>query len=308
MEAPKFTLKYAEVMASYACNLSCVGCTNYSDYNYKGHPSWAEVEGDLVKWIGRIFFDNFALIGGEPLLNPMIDQWLFGLRKLMPDTTITLVTNGTRIKHVPELLEWLAACAPAKLTVAPHIEHDAIGTWIEEAVQKYSPQSEWLSSEYIDVDGTKQSMRTARLKQAPVVIEIFVPRIFVKSYRGSGANILPWTHNNAAKAIEMCPCRFCPLMYRGRLYKCSQIAILRDHLTRLGLLESKEWQPYLQYRGIGPDDDESAIRRFVQLFGAPEMICTMCPGEGVPDSLIDHRNNVLTKKQWLEANPELAVI
>jgi hypothetical protein len=295
---PRPTLPYAEVMASYACNLSCLGCTNYSNYNYKGYPAWEPVREHLRAWLEVLRFGRFGIIGGEPLLNPHLETWLRGVRDLMPGTPLLLVTNGTRLRFVPKLLEWLAECAPSALCVAPHVEYDQATRHVEGLVAAAGCRFEKVPVAYEDVDGTARTQWHYLSAEPDVRIELIQPRFFIKSFQGFGAAMRPWDHHDPAGAIAMCPCRYCPLLYEGRLYKCSQIGLLRDHLARLGLIDAPDWQPYVRYRGIAPDDGPGRIARFVDRFGEPEGICAMCPSERVPDAWIDHTITVMPKEEW----------
>jgi hypothetical protein len=291
-------LQYAEVMASYACNLSCVGCTNYADYNYTGHPEWLSVEQSLSPWLGIVEFESFGVIGGEPLLNPELPRWLRGLRALMPRTKLYLSTNGTRLKHFPGLIELLVDCAPSKMTVAAHLGYEKTHRELMECIAASQRTFQLREHTYTERDGTQAPQLNLLLEGADLTIELYQPRTFVKSFQGFGTEMRPWDHNDPLGAIAICPCRYCPILYEGRFYKCSQIALLKEHLTRLGLIEEKAWQPYLSYKGIAPTDDPRDIERFVRLLGAPESICKMCPSKPVTDAWIDHTTTVLTKREW----------
>ena len=297
------TLKYAEIMASYACTLSCVGCTNYSNFNYSGYPRWEPTRDEIARWTEVVHFESFGIIGGEPLLNPDIRTWIHGVRDLMPETTeVSLVTNGTRLEQAPDLISWMVDCAPSKLTVVPHLDEDVIAPQVRAMVEATGLPFAASEVEYDDVDGTRQIQTNYRLSSPDVLVEVFRPRFFLKSYQGFATDMRPWDHNDPKGAIEICPCRFCPLLFEGRLYKCSQIALLRNHLGKLGLLDVAEWQPYLEYQGVGPDDAPEVLDRFVRRFGVAESICRMCPAEKVEGAWIDHTVEVTTRADWLKAH------
>tara|TARA_R110000765_G_scaffold406854_1_gene503934 strand:- start:50 stop:295 length:246 start_codon:yes stop_codon:yes gene_type:complete len=60
------------------------------------------------------------------------------------------------------------------------------------------------------------------------------------------------------------------------------------------------WKPYSEYEGISLQSSDSDITHFIRNFGKPHKICTMCPTKKDVDSIIDHRSNVISKKQWLK--------
>lgn len=297
------TLDYAEIMASYACTLSCLGCTNYSNYNYSGYPEWEATRAQIEAWTKVMRFKAFGIIGGEPTLNPEIKDWIYGIRELLPaDTELSLVTNGTRWDQVPALVSWIVDCAPSKLTVVPHLDAEAIAPKVRATVAATGLPFVESAVGYEDVDGSAQTQTHYRLQAPDVLVEVMRPRFFIKSFQGFGTDTRPWEHNDPKGAIELCPCRFCPLLFEGRLYKCSQIALLRTHLGKLGLLEVDEWQPYLNYRGVAPTDPPEELDRFVRRFGVAESICRMCPAEKVEGAWIDHTVEVKTRAEWLKAH------
>ena len=42
------------------------------------------------------------------------------------------------------------------------------------------------------------------------------------------------------------------------------------------------------------------INQFLENFGKPNQICQMCPTKNDNQSIIDHKTNVLSKKQWIQ--------
>ena len=90
----KPVLPFVETMIAYACNLSCVGCTNYSDYNMKGTVKWHQGKQWIEQWLERIDIEDIGFMGGEPLINPQVLTWLNGVRELLPNTRIRFPTNG----------------------------------------------------------------------------------------------------------------------------------------------------------------------------------------------------------------------
>ena len=91
----KKVLPFLETMITYSCNLSCTGCTNYSDYTMKGYVSWEQGKTWLSNWLDRVDIPDFGIIGGEPLLCPDVNKWIVGCRELMPDTQIRFTTNAS---------------------------------------------------------------------------------------------------------------------------------------------------------------------------------------------------------------------
>ena len=86
------------------CNLNCKGCTHFC--NLVTEPVYADYE-QFCKDLSRLaeLFDNivnFYPMGGEPLLNPDADQYLYAIRDAFPYTNIIFVTNGILLPSAPE--------------------------------------------------------------------------------------------------------------------------------------------------------------------------------------------------------------
>jgi molybdenum cofactor biosynthesis enzyme MoaA len=91
---PKSVLPFLETMVTYWCNLSCNGCTNYSDYNMKGSVKWNDGKRWLEGWLEIFDIPDFGIIGGEPMLNLEIKDWIYGCRELMRNSQIRITTNA----------------------------------------------------------------------------------------------------------------------------------------------------------------------------------------------------------------------
>lgn len=90
------------------CNLNCAGCAHFS--NLVNEPVFADFE-QFSKDVARLnelfsYISEFYLLGGEPLLNPDVGNYLLELRKNMPFTEIVVVSNGLLVLSIKQdLLE-----------------------------------------------------------------------------------------------------------------------------------------------------------------------------------------------------------
>lgn len=78
------------------CNLNCDLCNHFCNLEtMKSFPNIENVEKDLKRlkelyWgIGTLY-----LVGGEPFLNPDFDKYCDMVRRIFPDSDITVITNG----------------------------------------------------------------------------------------------------------------------------------------------------------------------------------------------------------------------
>jgi molybdenum cofactor biosynthesis enzyme MoaA len=78
----KISFDRIEFYITNVCNLDCQDCNRFNDYNFTGWQSWADYAEDYRTWSERIDIKHLVLLGGEPLLNPTILDWISGLSKL----------------------------------------------------------------------------------------------------------------------------------------------------------------------------------------------------------------------------------
>ena len=95
-------LSYLEYHVADHCNLNCKYCTHYSPLVQE--PVFTDLEKfklDLQLLKERI--DDIGVIrilGGEPLLNPQLSEFITYTRRLYPKAVITVVTNGLLIDRI----------------------------------------------------------------------------------------------------------------------------------------------------------------------------------------------------------------
>ena len=97
-EIQKPIIHYLEIHAMDSCNLNCKGCLHFSNlYYHDEKPDLNRLIKDVQQLSDNCYILHLRVLGGEPLLNPNLDILLEGLRGVLPDTDIGVVTNGTLI-------------------------------------------------------------------------------------------------------------------------------------------------------------------------------------------------------------------
>lgn len=282
-------LPFVETMITYACNLSCAGCTNYSDYNMKGSVSWTQGKEWLDAWIERVDIADFGIMGGEPTLNAECEQWIYGVRSLLPNSQIRFTTNGVNFHNKPEVFDWCVDVGNTVFKFTIHEDKAYAMDAIDYVFKKYKwvPVTEHGINRWLGPNNTR--------------FQINSPTKFFKTYKGSFGNMQP--HKNKPRdAFELCIQQTCPLLYEGKIYKCSSIALLNRVLSDWKQTITEDWKPYTDYQAISTKSDDRTIKNFIKNFGKPHKICAMCPTKNDKDSTLDHRSNVISKKQWLKLN------
>jgi len=270
----KPVLPFLETMATQVCNLTCEGCTNYSDLTHQGYVKWADMEQDLSAWLQVVDIPDFGIMGGEPLINPEIREWLRGVRRLMPQSQIRFTTNGLLLNKHFDVLDVAHEIGNTVFKITVHTP----GPEIEYIIQRVFDKYDWESvTEY----GIQRWRTTNNLR-----FQVNRPTQFVKSYKGMYNDMMPY-NSVPAESFGACIQQTCPLLYQGRIYKCSTQGLLRETLTKVGNPNSTEWAPYL-VDGIGVDDTD-AIGQFIANFGRPAAVCRMCPSKRDAGAFILHQ-------------------
>lgn len=268
-------------MITQSCNLSCQGCTNYSDIRHAGYVSWKQGETWLKDWLQRIDILDFGIMGGEPFINPQWRAWVQGVRNLMPKAQIRFTTNGLLIVDHIDLLDFFEHIGNMVFKISVHVDHAPL----EQTISNIQQARAW---EPVDEYGIKRWKTNNNLR-----LQINRPRWFYKTHRGDYSNMQPH-HNTPVEAFEACVQQTCPLLYQGEIYKCSTSALNWTMLQRFNNPYMQQWQPYLQ-KGLHANCTESELDSFVANFGKPHSICGQCPSRRDLDSKLDHRITVAFK-------------
>ncbi len=95
------------------CNLRCKRCGNFSNLAKENNClNLNEFESYLIQLRKKInVVPRIQLLGGEPLLNPQLNQYIFLTRKYFPETWIDIVTNGLLIPQMGQkLIDAMISC------------------------------------------------------------------------------------------------------------------------------------------------------------------------------------------------------
>lgn len=102
--SPRKRIELVEFHVSEHCNLNCVSCTHFSPLAEPEFLDYETFERD-IKQFAKVTKGNVVtmnILGGEPLLNKDLPQFLSVARRYFPDTNIQLVTNGILLNEQPD--------------------------------------------------------------------------------------------------------------------------------------------------------------------------------------------------------------
>jgi organic radical activating enzyme len=278
----KPVLPFVEIMVTQGCNLSCAGCTNYSDLAHKGYLPWEEGRKEIELWLERVDIPDFGILGGEPLMNPDIRNWIKGLREIMPNSQIRFTTNGLLLAQNFDIVDLLHDIGNVVFKIAVHEHNPELENIIQKVLQKFK----W---EDVVEFGVSRLKTTNNLR-----FHIRRPDIFYKTFVGSYSDMMPHD-NDPNDAFALCCQQTCPLLYNGKIYKCSTNGLLEDTLAKFNNPNFEKWKPYLQ-EGLVHDCSDVELNKFLSNFGKPNDVCRACPSKKDKQSAIVHLQNVSRKK------------
>ena len=280
----KPTLPFLELMLTQVCNLSCAGCSTYSDYNHRGYQDWKKTSEWLVQWLERIAIEDIGFMGGEPLINPTVMTWLNGVRKLLPASRIRFPTNGLILDRHWDVVEWLYNDGNAVLKITNHTDGAVLDTIDRlRSTYQWEPIHEYGIDRWITDTGLR--------------LQINRPEKFTQTFQGTYVNMQPW-HSNPDSAYANCHQQTCPMLWKGRIYKCSTSALTKEAWSAHGSPNAEAWEEYFDTQtngSIGIESSDTDVENFCDNFGKSHSICQQCPTALDVDSTIKHRIKVIKK-------------
>lgn len=254
-----------EIIVAEACNFACKGCTNYSDYKVSGLSQWEDVKQQLEAWNKRVEFGQISFIGGEPLLNKNIREFITGARELYPNSLIQLTTNGYLLERNIDILDVMDSINGALLKISVHRPHDQ---WFRDLYDTVDNYFEWKPN---------PTQRGWLSNGRHLNLQYSTETRFIKTFRFDFPNMMPYNNNAEQAFTETCTQKLCPVLKDGKLFKCSSMSELRRVLTDWERTEVPEWQPYLKYDGLGVDCSDEELQAWVDNYGKAAWHCSMCP-------------------------------
>lgn len=115
----RVALRYVEFHAYDGCNLNCRACSHFAPlFAGCAMPDTHDIVRSL-EHLARLFsrVDTIRILGGEPLLNRELPEILCAARSIMPESSISLVTNGLLLEKWGESLAKTMAQQQIKLCI-----------------------------------------------------------------------------------------------------------------------------------------------------------------------------------------------
>ena len=263
-----------EFYITNVCNLTCSGCNRYNNYKFSGWETWAQAEPVLTEWAKKIDIRHPVILGGEPLLNPDIVEWIQGVNRLWPDHSgVQVQSNGTRLDLVKGLYDALDHGNWIGISLHSEEHREPLFTRIRNflkhpIVETENPKdpvgSRW---QFVDVDGK--------------YIHVWNNDHFVQS------NIIEQPNgrytlydSNPDLAHEICTFRRFKNyhMIHGKIYKCGPVALMPEFDDQYQFDISEEDRAIMRgYRGLGVDEFDQRGAEFLANIDHVVPQCKFCP-------------------------------
>ena len=104
---PRKLISNTEFYITNVCNLNCFNCNRFNNFDFKGYQKWSDYKEIYTQWARHVRLQRVTILGGEPLLNPTILDWIDGINGLW-NIPVQILTNGTRLNKVAGLYDRLA--------------------------------------------------------------------------------------------------------------------------------------------------------------------------------------------------------
>ena len=242
-----------EFHVMHACNLFCQQCSHYSNLRLGGGViSIKDAEDNYTVWSHRIQPKLFALLGGEPTLNPNLLDHILLAKKHWNKSKLMLVSNGFFLSKHPDLPKVLVK-TDCCLEISQHGKDQQ---YLDEFIKNTEILKEWMGAYPQLKIRTRQSHKG-----------------WMRQYHiADNGKPIPYS-SKAEEAYSVCMQKTCTQIYKQKLWKCPAIAYfeLLDKKMSLG----KEWDLFRQYIPLDGDCSEETLHTFFNTKAISQ--CSLCP-------------------------------
>lgn len=274
-----------EFYITNVCNLFCEQCNRFNNFNFTGWQAWQDYAADYQKLGEYINLNAIVLLGGEPLLNPTIVEWIRGLNSIF-SADIQLLTNGTRLNKVDGLYDAITSHPRGGLVrnhVGVSLHNPAHFDSLRETIRNFlcGPVVEW--GPMIGVDRPRGqpdhgAVYSVRDKNG-LIVNMFQYTHFVTAavQQMSGRFVL---HNSNPK-IAHDNCGFVRYksyhFIRGKMYKCGPVALFPEFDQQHTFeISSKDRELINSYKPLTAENIETYGDEFFANIDNPIPQCKFC--------------------------------
>jgi len=281
---PRVFIPNIEFYITNVCNLTCSNCNRFNDHNFKGWQLWEDYQSQYTEWSRHVRLQRVTILGGEPLLNPSLLDWVDGINQLW-GKTVQVLTNGTRLNSVPDLYDRLIKFTDPTypwvhnwLGVSLHNENDREKCFAE--IKKFLRGTVTYYSQAQDPDKTNGA-KHAFVDSNGMRIHVWEYDEFYNAAIQKTPTGQYTVYNNDPKAAHE-HCGFamfkCYHFIRGRLYKCGPVALFPEFDKQFSLDLSADDRALMNsYPALSVNEFETRGRDFIAHIDDVIPQCKFCP-------------------------------
>lgn len=269
-----------EFYVTNVCNLTCEQCNRFNNYDFRGWQAWGDYEEQYRRWADLIDLKACTIMGGEPMLNPTITDWVLGINEVF-GIEAQILTNGTRFRHAAKgLYEAMAFARPRSgvrnsiavslhnIADLPQLEID-IADFLQGPIEQMTqhPKQWGCDHQYVDRNG--------------VVINVYYQNTFwTASVQKTTDGRYTLFDSDPVEAHRGCSF----VKYKsyhfiaGKLYKCGPAALMPEFdLQHAFDISDADRQLLHSYQPLTPDNFDQYHDEFLESLENPIAQCKFCP-------------------------------
>lgn len=296
---PRSLVSNIEFYITNVCNLNCVNCNRFNNHDFSGYQKWSDYKETYAQWAKHVRLQRVTLLGGEPLLNPTILDWIDGINNLW-NVPVQILTNGTRLNRVAGLYDRVVnAVDPDRLGiknwigVSLHNQHDRERCFDEVEKFLHGDIKYYHHTDPLNVNNAMTFGAThAFVDSNDVRIPVWEYDSFYKAAVHLNQDGKFTLHNNDPDRAHS-TCGFamfkCYHFIRGALYKCGPVALFPEFDAQHHLDITDQDRALLNsYAPLQAHEFADRGRRFLDELDKAIPQCKFCP-----EFAQDEENSVL---------------
>jgi hypothetical protein len=290
--AHRLVIPKLEFYITNVCNLTCKGCNRFNDLNFRGWQHWNDYADIIKRWSQYIDVKKIVVMGGEPLLNPSVKDWIRGLYSAW-NYTVQVLTNGTTIDKVPGLYD---AMFMGKQNIG------WIGVSLHDRTQRqeiYSKIRKFFGKDVIEIDDPEKT-KCGGCKSfvdpdcETFFVEVwdqyqFVPNALRRTPQGT----LTLHQSDPTQAFNACGfARHKNYHFiRGKIYRCGPVALFPELDDQFGLdLDESDKRLLRDYKPLSVDEFHQRGQDFFDHIDDQLAQCKFCPTDINRHELVFQKN------------------
>lgn len=266
------------------CNLACENCNRFNNYKFTGYQRWDDYKHTYQQWANHVELSAAVLLGGEPLLNPTICDWIRGIPEVF-GCDVQVLTNGTQLNQTPGLYKAFAE--------NPYGAHIGISLHNKEKFEEMrsrvlsflqGPVTEWGAVLNKSSPGNRPDWKAywSAEDSNNVLVNMWSVETFHSAAIQVVENKLVTYNSDPYFAHQQCGfVKFKSYHFiKGKLYKCGPAALFAEFDKQNPLTITAEDRELINsYRPLSMDNFIEYQEEFFNNLDSPIPQCKFCPSE-----------------------------